>query len=71
MCIKEVDSFEEMEKVIDKFKKGIDYHFTEEIIDEVNYVDLFNEKKLIIVSSFSELVTLINFIFESNIGYIT
>lgn len=40
-----------------KIENIIKYDFTEssisEIIDEVNYVDLFNEKKLIIVSNFS------------------
>ena len=34
MCIKVVNSFEEMEKVIDKFQKGVDYHFTEQIIND-------------------------------------
>ena len=36
MCIKVVDTFKEIEQVIEKFKKGVDYHFTEEIINEVN-----------------------------------
>ena len=36
MCIKVVDTFKEMEKVIEKFKKGVDYHFTEQIINEMN-----------------------------------
>ena len=40
-----------------KIENIIKYDFTEssisEIIDEVNYVDVFNEKKLIIVSNFS------------------
>ena len=36
MCIKVVDTFKEMEEVIEKFKKGVDYHFTEQIINEMN-----------------------------------
>ena len=35
MCIKVVNNFKEMKQVIDKFKKGVDYHFTEEIINEI------------------------------------
>ena len=34
MCIKVVNSFEQMEKVINKFKKGVDYRFTAEKIEE-------------------------------------
>ena len=34
MCIKVVNSFEQMEKVINKFKKGVDYRFTAEEIEE-------------------------------------
>ena len=34
MCIKVVNSFEQMEKVINKFKNGVDYRFTEEEIEE-------------------------------------
>ena len=36
MCIKIVNNFKEMEQVIDKFQKGVDYHFTEQIINEEN-----------------------------------
>ena len=36
MCIKVVNSFKEIEQVLDKFQKGVDYHFTEQIINEVN-----------------------------------
>ena len=36
MCIKVVDTFKGMEQVIEKFKKGVDYHFTEQIINEMN-----------------------------------
>jgi len=34
MCIKVVNSFEQMEKVINKFKNGVDYRFTVEEIEE-------------------------------------
>ena len=34
MCIKVVNSFEQMEKVINRFKKGVDYRFTAEEIEE-------------------------------------
>ena len=34
MCIKVVNSFEQMEKVINKFKNGVDYRFTIEEIEE-------------------------------------
>ena len=34
MCIKVVNSFEQMEKVINKFKNGVDYRFTAEEIEE-------------------------------------
>ena len=36
MCIKIVNNFKEMEQVIEKFKQGVDYHFTEQIINEIN-----------------------------------
>ena len=36
MCIKVIDTFKGMEQVIEKFKKGVDYHFTEQIINEMN-----------------------------------
>ena len=55
MCIKIVDNFEEMEQVIYKFKNGVDYHFTEQIINETNqeinnlnnynHINLFKDKK--------------------------
>ena len=34
MCIKVVNSFEQMEKVINRFKNGVDYRFTAEAIEE-------------------------------------
>ena len=34
MCIKVVNSFEQMEKVINRFKNGVDYRFTVEEIEE-------------------------------------
>ena len=34
MCIKVVNSFEQMEKVINRFKEGVDYRFTAEKIEE-------------------------------------
>ena len=34
MCIKVVNSFEQMEKVINRFKQGVDYRFTAEEIEE-------------------------------------
>ena len=34
MCIKVVNSFEQMEKVINRFKNGVDYRFTAEKIEE-------------------------------------
>ena len=34
MCIKVVNSFDQMEKVINRFKKGVDYRFTAEAIEE-------------------------------------
>ena len=34
MCIKVVNSFEQMENVINRFKKGVDYRFTAEKIEE-------------------------------------
>ena len=34
MCIKIVNSFEQMEKVINRFKKGVDYRFTIEEMEE-------------------------------------
>ena len=36
MCIKVVNSFKEMEHVIEQFKKGVDYHFTEKVINETD-----------------------------------
>ena len=50
---------EEVDKLINKLNISniIKYDFTDssitEILDEVNFVDLFNEKKLIVVSNFS------------------
>ena len=34
MCIKVVNNFNDMKEVIEKFKNGVNYHFTEEIIYE-------------------------------------
>ena len=34
MCIRVVNSFEQIEKIIQKFKEGVDYDFTEEDIDK-------------------------------------
>ena len=39
MCIKIVNSFDQMEKVINKFKKGVDYRFTIEEMEEQNQND--------------------------------
>ena len=36
MCMKIVNSYEQMVKVINKFKEGVDYNFTKEKIDENN-----------------------------------
>ena len=36
MCMKIVNSYEQMIKVINKFKEGVDYNFTKEKIDENN-----------------------------------
>ena len=36
MCIKIVNSYEQMLKVINKFKEGVDYNFTKEKLDENN-----------------------------------
>ena len=34
MCIRIVNNFEQLKKIIEKFKEGVDYGFTEESIDE-------------------------------------
>ena len=34
MCIKVVNSFDQVEKIINKFKEGVDYGFTEKDIEE-------------------------------------
>ena len=36
MCMKIVNSYEQMIKVIEKFKKGVDYNFTKEKLEEIN-----------------------------------
>ena len=47
MCIKVVNSFQQMEKVINKFKSGVDYsNFTLEKIDEQENEDNLNLDKL-------------------------
>ena len=44
MCIKVVNSFEQMEKVINKFKEGVDHNFTlEEIEEEQNQQQVLSE----------------------------
>jgi hypothetical protein len=46
MCIKVVNSFEQMEKVINKFKSGVDYsNFTLEKIEEEQKVDKVGEEE--------------------------
>ena len=44
MCMKIVNSYEQMVRVINKFKEGVDYNFTKEKIDE-NYNELYSKKK--------------------------
>ena len=43
MCIKVVNSFNEIKQVIDKFKNGVDYHFSEELINEINQENINNK----------------------------
>ena len=45
MCMKIVNSYEEIVKVINKFKEGVDYNFTKEKLDEL-YNENNNEVKL-------------------------
>ena len=46
MCIKVVNSFEQMEKVINRFKNGVDYRFTvEEIEDEKHQENDISEEE--------------------------
>ena len=50
-CIKVVNSFDQIEKVIDKFKLGVKYDFTEEILEknenkEKNYQDEIENNKI-------------------------
>ena len=49
MCIRVANSFEEIKKIIEKFKEGVDYSFTEAEIDQPNNIlenknDLDNNK---------------------------
>ena len=44
MCMKIVNSYEQLIKVINKFKEGVDYNFTKEKLDEL-YNDNINEVK--------------------------
>ena len=43
-CIQIVNNFKQMETVINKFKNGVDYNFTKEIIDENQTIDFKNIK---------------------------
>ena len=44
-CIKIVNSFEQIEKVINKFKQGVKYGFTKQNIEEIEYNVNIEEKK--------------------------
>ena len=46
MCIKIVNSYEQMVKVINKFKEGVDYNFTKERIEENNEINTENNKEI-------------------------
>ena len=45
MCIKIVDNFSDMEKVIDKFRQGVNFNFTEESITEEENKETSEEKE--------------------------
>ena len=36
MCIQIVNNYKQMCTVLNKFKEGVDYHFTEKVIEEEN-----------------------------------